>query len=471
MSYLRYSSKEQAKGGSEKRQTGGAAEYCEAHGLELIDEYRDLGISGYTGKHSTIGNLAKFLEDCKSGQVPQGIHLIVEHLDRLSREEVPIALQRFLSLINDYKITIHTTSDGYIYAPGKIELTELIISIVAMGQAHGESKRKSYLTGKAWKQKRELGKPHSRPGKLPMGRHPNWLDWDCSKQEWIPKEEAVAAIKYIFKLALESDPGLGRYQIARKLNNEGIPVYSPRATRWTAAMIKRITTNRSLAGEFHVHRSKDPNAKMVEEYYPVIIDAETLDKVEVMLKTRDPHGGRPGKKHQHAILTGISWYLGCRLHKGHSKQRGKDVTKVTYTCIVDTVNKYFGYADPIEQWVCSLIKELSDEELSPADNAAESIRIRTRLDSVKNEVSDQEGKRDNLIKAIGLGADIPELVAELEKTKYRLKELSVEADSLHSELNQMKTSSGIHDREQVKKLLDAALVEKKHDARVELQMT
>ena len=200
ISYLRYSTKKQAAGGSEKRQLEWAQGYCKAKGLKLLDTYKDLGLSAHRGKHSQEGKLADLIKDCQSGKIPKGYALIIENFDRLSREEVPIALQRFLTLINDFGLEIHTLDDERVYCPGKIELTELIISIVIMGRAHSESARKSVLISKAWKQAREAGKPYSKPGKNPMIKAPKWLDWDSKKQSWVEKPEAVSIIKYIFEL-------------------------------------------------------------------------------------------------------------------------------------------------------------------------------------------------------------------------------------------------------------------------------
>ena len=51
-SYIRYSSPQQAKGDSFRRQLSATQAYCEKHGYELDTElsvYQELGVSGFSG--------------------------------------------------------------------------------------------------------------------------------------------------------------------------------------------------------------------------------------------------------------------------------------------------------------------------------------------------------------------------------------------------------------------------------------
>lgn len=472
ISYLRYSSREQAKGGSEQRQAEWTEEYCEQKKLELVDTYKDLGISAHRGKHSQKGKLASLLKDCQSGKIPKGYALIIENFDRLSREEVPIALQRVLMLINDYRLEIHTLDDNRIYIPGKVDITELLISIIIMGRAHSESARKSVFVGKAWKQVREAGKAYSRPGKQPLGRIPNWLDWNSDKQDWILDAGAVSTIKYIFTLATEH--GLGRYAIAQRLQAEEIPVFSKRATKWTAAMVKRISNNRSLLGEFIPANSKDKTAKTIHDYYPRIIEDTLFEKCQRAFDSRNSHlNGRPTvKTHQHSILTGIGYYLGARVHKGYYKTRKSKEVKSTYAVMKDNKNTYLGYADYIEWFICSIISELDKTDLSAkAKNSKLQTQIETQISNKRNEQTDLEKIKRNLLTAIGMDdGSIPELVQEMQSTKHDVSVLKYEIEELEQQLSDLVTGSGLHDREAVTKLKKAALDDKTLQARQDIQV-
>jgi DNA invertase Pin-like site-specific DNA recombinase len=74
-SYVRFSSAEQAKGDSLRRQTAKAAAWCLENGYTLDPStYKDLGVSGFRGKNAASGALAQFLEEeCRErslGSVP-----------------------------------------------------------------------------------------------------------------------------------------------------------------------------------------------------------------------------------------------------------------------------------------------------------------------------------------------------------------------------------------------------------------
>src|SRR5580693_3466918 len=89
-SYLRMSTELQLKGDSRRRQLEASRAYAEANGLELAEgaELEDIGVSAYTGANRRDGALGRFLEAVRAGAAKPGSCLIVESLDRLSREEV-----------------------------------------------------------------------------------------------------------------------------------------------------------------------------------------------------------------------------------------------------------------------------------------------------------------------------------------------------------------------------------------------
>ena len=87
-SYSRFSSPEQRKGDSLRRQVEASRKFAQAHGLELDEGLSDIGISAYRGANRYKGALARFLQLVREGKVPKGSFLLVESLDRLSREQV-----------------------------------------------------------------------------------------------------------------------------------------------------------------------------------------------------------------------------------------------------------------------------------------------------------------------------------------------------------------------------------------------
>src|ERR1700733_6235156 len=153
-SYLRYSTPEQGQGDSVRRQLELSRSYAEKYGFVLDESLKpDKGVSAFHGLNRIQGNLGAFLDDIKSGKVEKGSALLVESLDRLSREEVEEALYQFLDIVRS-GIEVHTLSDGAVYRRGAIKTEQLMLSLFVMSRANEESQRKSERVGAAWNQKK-----------------------------------------------------------------------------------------------------------------------------------------------------------------------------------------------------------------------------------------------------------------------------------------------------------------------------
>src|SRR5262245_26570368 len=116
-SYIRFSSPEQAKGDSLARQVQATKEWCRRNKVRLDESVtlHDLGKSAYTGEHRKNPDrhaLASFLRLVESGKVPRGSsYLVVESLDRLTREHVRAAASLFLSILEQGVSIVTTTPE------------------------------------------------------------------------------------------------------------------------------------------------------------------------------------------------------------------------------------------------------------------------------------------------------------------------------------------------------------------------
>src|SRR6516162_6489361 len=104
-SYIRFSHPDQAKGDSLRRQTAKRDAWLKKTGavLDTALSLQDKGVSAFTGEHRANPErhaLAAFLELVKQGRIAKGSYLIVESLDRLSREHIRPALTLLLNLID-----------------------------------------------------------------------------------------------------------------------------------------------------------------------------------------------------------------------------------------------------------------------------------------------------------------------------------------------------------------------------------
>src|SRR6267378_636205 len=77
-SYKRWSTPEQGRGDSLRRQMEAAQQWATANGFELDTELTltDSGMSAFHGKNAAEGALAEFLRAVMDGRVPAGSYLI-----------------------------------------------------------------------------------------------------------------------------------------------------------------------------------------------------------------------------------------------------------------------------------------------------------------------------------------------------------------------------------------------------------
>lgn len=115
-SYLRFSLPRQALGDSERRQDDVFDEYCRKNNRipgDLI--MRDLGRSAFRGRNAVTGDLAAFLAAIESGKVKRGDELVIEDLDRLSRQP-PLESLDLLRAIVRAGVTVVTPTTGQRYS-------------------------------------------------------------------------------------------------------------------------------------------------------------------------------------------------------------------------------------------------------------------------------------------------------------------------------------------------------------------
>ena len=199
-SYVRFSSAKQADGDSLRRQTEAAREYADRHGLELADlTFRDLGVSAFRGKNAVEGALGAFLAAVEAGKVKPGDYLLVESLDRLSRDRIMAALNRFHDLLQS-GVRVVTLQDSQEYNETSLDnLQGLIVPLAIMSRANEESLTKSKRGRAAWKRKKQEARE---TGKLTTRSVPAWIRVRDDGAIVANKRKA-AVVRRIFELTLE----------------------------------------------------------------------------------------------------------------------------------------------------------------------------------------------------------------------------------------------------------------------------
>lgn len=297
-SYRRFSSPEQGQGDSERRQTEAAERACREHGWTLSGRsFQDSGVSGFRGKNKNKGELARFLQLVKDGTIPKGDILILEDLDRLSRQKIRASV-RVLEEIIEHGVDVYCTMTHRLYTVESLDdMPSLIELIVRFDIAHEESEKKAERARANWQRKHQ----EARTGKVITKSCPSWLEVKDGKFEIIIERAEV--VRRIFRECIE---GLGIDKIVKGLNRDGV---APFQTSWSGGFLgKNILRDRRVLGELQIatYGEKIEQAGSIPGYYPSIISEEVFYKAQLCLDKRCNHTGRPGKSP--TLFTGLVYH-------------------------------------------------------------------------------------------------------------------------------------------------------------------
>jgi DNA invertase Pin-like site-specific DNA recombinase len=294
--YARFSTLEQAKGSSLERQLADCRAHCERHHWrwsserELIDE----GRSAFDGTNRAEGSsLATFEQDAVDGALPDNTVLVVERLDRLSRQSA-VDVFEFVSRLTNHGVAIATVDGDRMYRRGSFDFASLIELIVKAQVAHEESEKKSQRLAAAWAKKRERAASGDR--RALTKRCPAWITVDDETGEYLLREDRAVIVRRIFSLATS---GQGKHLIARTLNKEGVPAWG-RGDGWHASYVQKILRSRATVGELQPHRKvggkRIAEGEPLLNYYPAVIDEGLFSRAQADRRSRTGMSGRRGKR-------------------------------------------------------------------------------------------------------------------------------------------------------------------------------
>lgn len=447
-SYIRFSTPEQQKGDSYRRQYELSRAYAEAHGL-VLDEaltYKDFGVSAFNKSNILVGQLGEFLNAIESGVVESGSYLLVESLDRLSRAQISDALEVFLSILRN-GVTIVTLADGMEYSKEKMNsnFTDLIVSIVIMSRAHEESLMKSKRLKQAWiAKRREIGK------KKLTALAPGWLKLNADRTAYLPMPERVEIVLRVFSW---SKGGIGDKTIAMRLNQMAVPPFNERrAGMWHSSYIQKILNSRAVLGEYqpHIHMNgkRIPEGDPISDYFPRIIsDAEYVETMQLRKARRISSIGRKGKSFSN-LFSGVLRCGYCNgsmlyVNKGHIGPRAK-----LLVCSNAKGGKGCHYIpweyEYFEKSILTYCKGLDFAEFLQPRNGikSEMAILNAKISELEALIDSNEMKSANILKAIEEGASFVQY-------QSRAQQLEQERLKLDAELNQVRVKYNEHANVQV----------------------
>lgn len=303
-SYIRFSTPEQAKGHSLERQISAARAWAAANHVTLDDEltFRDRGVSGFTGANVETGELGVFLERVKDGTIPRGSWLLVENLDRVSRQSARKAVRTIEDIV-EAGITLVDLSDGggKEYSAEALDKDQFLFVMMVMKfiRANEESATKGSRVAKAHAARRKRFAGQERLTKPYTLKLPGWITWDAGSSSYVLIEKRAALLRWMFEMA---DDGMGVHSIAAHLNETKEDTWGAgkwKAKYWHRSYIRKLLTNKAAIGVFVPHRVVKVEGKRtkqripeepIEHRFPAAVDRELFERVNARLSTTEARG-------------------------------------------------------------------------------------------------------------------------------------------------------------------------------------
>jgi len=308
-SYVRWSSEKQTKSTSLSRQLKVAADFAEKRDLELV-EMLDDGVSAYKGKNVEKGKLGGFIAAVKDKRIPAGSWLVVENLDRISRQSAPKALAIFSDIL-DLGINIYTGMDNKVYTRDTIEdnSTDLLMPIFSFIRANDESKTKSNRTfgnAEAIIRKHNNGERDADGHVLAIKSIGTNMWWSDCSDGYVKKHSTYFKIaKKMLELGLS---GMGIHSITKFLNEhylDDAPITVAQTKNgkpkgWHKSRVKTFLESVSLFGNKEITIKGVKH--IIKDYYPALCDEDTFYKLQAVKKANTSK--QSSVKYSH-MLTGL----------------------------------------------------------------------------------------------------------------------------------------------------------------------
>ncbi|KWV68385.1 MULTISPECIES: recombinase family protein [Pseudomonas] len=343
--YVRYSRAIQATGDSENRQLTALDLFETATGTKVVEVIYDKGKSAFRGDNARSGNFKEMLDRMESGAIQKGDYLVVESIDRITRQRVLDGVELLQGILKK-GINIYTTVDKKTYSyndPSRDFENLLMISLIAK-RANEESETKSNRLLSAWKARKVKaanGEIIIKKGKsVPYGLR-------VENDEFVIHEEEQKEIKQLFELLLK----FGMNTALTKINETS-------NRKWSNGSLNKILKHKTVIGCMTTHRieyTSDGKAKKVltgyiENYYPNIIKPALFYKViDVMSNRKQKNWSGRRTEQDFNIFKHCIYCSGCggKLYYDHRGSRYKNKIYPFFKCDNSRIQKHICTADNI----------------------------------------------------------------------------------------------------------------------------
>lgn len=419
-SYRRFSTGRQSSGTSLERQLELATDVCRERGWTLVDLPADKGISAFKGANLHIGALGNFIEKVNKGQVETGSVLIVEKMDRFSRDYVDLVLPKFLELLQS-GVSFYSCFEDELYTLEDIRNrpSTLQNALSAMASANNYSRTLSKRISKAI----DIKLAKAKDGKKVniTGMIPRWIKFVGGKGQegkFIETDHAET-VRRIVKEYLH---GYSMLAISRRLIADNVPMPDS-GTKWRQGSIHAILKSSALTG--HV------NVKGVElkNYIPAIISEDEFNQLQAKLyQSRDKRGGTLRGDKILNVFRGIIFCKHCGGHINIALSPGKKVDgkriKTTYLkcqnarygkCDCMDMMRYDEFEQQFFGWHFGVLSDIvgKEEKNKQAD-----------IDKLTGQKVQIEKRIQSILGLVDLG--LPQVREELQGCKVQLETIDKE---------------------------------------------
>lgn len=451
--YCRVSTIEQAEEGySIDEQSVKIREYCEKEGHEIYKLYEDRGISGKN--ISNRPGIKQLLNDATENKFDL---VIVWKLNRISRKLLDIL--NIVELLNKHSIAFRSLTESFeTETPsGKLQLNIM----GAIGEFERETIAENVKMGMI-----SRSKSGAWNGGIVLGYDSVELPNEGKKRKSTMlkvNENEANTVRKIFQLYSE---GNGYKAIVNKINKEGYK--TKKGNQFAVSTVKGILTNPIYIGKIRFNVRQDWSKKrrknindnpiLVDGQHQAIVDVETWDKVQVILKER-------GKKHSKVYdseqpLTGILKcpVCGAGMTISRSTTKRADGSKrviETYSCGnwknkgTAVCNSNAIRVEKANAYVMDKVSELVNDEsilrkVVDNINKNKSTKLKPILEQIKQlnkEIEKLNVKKDKnlelfedgILAKSELSIRVKAINDDIEKLKLREQELKQEIDLAEGE--------------------------------------
>ena len=381
--YSRVSTEEQARGTSIGAQRDATRAHVESQGWTMVGEYSDEGVSG--AKRFRTG-LDELMLACRNGEVDV---IVVSKLDRWGRD-----LGWLYDTFRDFdrlRVEMHSLGEGSMNEDTSSgRLHRHMLSMFA--DFERDRIRERMMEG--LRRTAELGGWSGGPP--PFGYK---IVEENGRKILDPHRDGEEAATIERAVELAVDHGMTAYQIAARLNDEGL---QPRiGVRWNYPNLRRTIDSPTIVGR-HVwaKHTDDPVAVQFEPLIPV-------ERWEAARRALSLNSGRVHRKKRHYLLRGrLTSICGHRMWGAYRKDRGRSHYKCQENFTTHRVgDRSCGCralpTDEIDAIVWDTITSVLSQPDWLLDQAAAYIEQRSkRTGGEVEQIDELEGRITNLESAI-----------------------------------------------------------------------